>query len=131
MSPVPVQGDLQGRVAPILLQNTVGILKRIGQEQELASSEPPDIELAEILELTVDLALADPRPPPDRENEHRRADTGVIWARKVNFRNPSSNEIHLVHIRRQHIEVLREGGFIDRNTAMYPLQEQVCHFQKN
>lgn len=59
------------------------LLKRIGQEQELASSEPPDIELAEILELTVDLALADPRPPPDRENEHRRADTGVIWARKV------------------------------------------------
>lgn len=114
MSPVPVQGDLQGRVVPVLLQDTartakrglprsatVGgqlpqslreerglgvrhlLLKLIGQEQELASSEPPDIELAEILELTVNLVLADPRPPPDGEDEHRRADTRVIWARKV------------------------------------------------
>lgn len=110
MSPVPVQGDLQGRVVPVLLQDTARtakrglprsamwpqslreerglgvrhlLLKLIGQEQELASSEPPDIELAEILELTVDLVLADPRPPPDGEDEHRRADTRVIWARKV------------------------------------------------
>lgn len=119
MSPVPVQGDLQGRVVPVLLQDTASILKLIGQEQELASSEPPDIELAEILELTVDLVLADPRPPPDGEDEHRRADTGVIWARKVNFRNPSSDEIHLVHIRGQHVEVLREGGLVvvSRNSA--------------
>lgn len=59
------------------------LLKLIGQEQKLASSEPPDIKLAEILELTVDLVLADPRPPPDGKDKHRRADTGVIRARKV------------------------------------------------
>lgn len=56
------------------------LLKLIGQEQELASSEPPDIELAESLELMVDLVLPQPRPPLDGEDEHRRADTGVIWA---------------------------------------------------
>lgn len=97
-------------MAPVLLQDTAGtakrslprsavwppppkdkrglgvrhlLLKLIGQEQKLASSEPPDIKLAEILELTVDLVLADPRPPPDSKDEHRRADTGVIRARKV------------------------------------------------
>lgn len=59
------------------------LLKLIGQEQELASGEAPDIELAEVLEFTVDLLLADPRPPPDGEDQHRRADTGVIGARKI------------------------------------------------
>lgn len=120
MSPVPVQGDLQGWVAPVFLQDTAGILKLIGQEQELASSEPPDIKLAEILELTVDLVLTHPGPPLDSEDEYRRADTGVVWARKINFRNPSSDKIHLVHVGRQHIEVLGEGRLV-HSTAMHPL----------
>lgn len=118
-------------MVPVLLQDTAGILKLIGQEQELASSEPPDIELAEILELTVDLLLAHPRPPLDGEDEYRRADAGVIGTRKINFRNPSSDKVHLVHVRRQHIKVLGEGRLVHSTVAMHPLQEQVSHFQKN
>lgn len=59
------------------------LLKLIGQEQELASSESPDIELAEILELSVDLLLAGPGPPPNSEDEDGRPNTGIIWARKI------------------------------------------------
>jgi hypothetical protein len=59
------------------------LLKLIGQEQELALSEPPDIELAEILELTIDLLLTGPRPPPNSEDEDRRPDAGIVWARKI------------------------------------------------
>lgn len=35
------------------------------------------------MELAVDLLLADPRPPPDAEQEDGGSDTGVIWTRKV------------------------------------------------
>lgn len=124
---MPIQGDLQGRVGLVLLQDTpstaersvlssgtrasdlllhVGasgwglrdgvagrrqdgleaghlLLKLIGQEQELAPCESPDIEFAEILELTVYLLLTEPRPPPDTEDEDGRSDTGIIWTRKI------------------------------------------------
>ena len=59
------------------------LLELIGQEQELVLRESPDIELAEILELAVDLLLADPRPPADAEDEDGGSDTGIIGARKV------------------------------------------------
>lgn len=59
------------------------LLKLIGQEQELAPCESPDIEFAEILELTIYLLLTDPRPPPDTEDEDGRSDAGIIWTRKI------------------------------------------------
>lgn len=59
------------------------LLELVGQEQELVPREAPDIEFAETVELTIDLLLADPRPPPDTEDEDGGPDTGVIWTRKV------------------------------------------------
>lgn len=83
MSPVPVQGDAQGRVAPVLLQDAPSILKLVGQEQELAPCQSPDVEFAEILKLAVDLLLADPTPAPDTQDEDGRSDAGIIWTRKI------------------------------------------------
>lgn len=119
---MPVEGDLQGRVAPVLPQDGAStaktssqvrpaaprrlkaatrkeagwlqgrgdsweprhlLLKLVGQQQELAPREPPDVEFAEILKLPVDLLLAEPRPPPDTEDEDGRADTRVIGTRKI------------------------------------------------
>lgn len=59
------------------------LLELVGQEQELAPREPPDVELAEVLELVVDLLLGDPGPPPDTEDEDGGSGTGVIWTGKV------------------------------------------------
>lgn len=59
------------------------LLELVGQEQELVPREPPDVELAEVLELEVDLLLAEPGPPADAEDEDGRSDTGVIRAGKV------------------------------------------------
>lgn len=80
---MPIQGDLQGRVVLVFLQDTPSILELIGQEQELAPCESPDIEFAEVLELAIHLLLADLRPPPDSEDEDGGPDTGVIWTRKI------------------------------------------------
>lgn len=44
----------------------------------MAPHQSPDIKLAEVLKLAVDLLLADPGPPLDGDNEDGRADTGVI-----------------------------------------------------
>lgn len=59
------------------------LLELVGQEQELAPREPPDVKLAEVLELAVDLLLGDPGPLPDTEDEDGRSGTGVIRTRKV------------------------------------------------
>lgn len=119
MSPVPIEGDPQGRVAPVLLQDTpraaerrvLGsdpraapptpsrfrgaagrqagsepghlLLELVGQEQELVPREAPDVESAETVELTVDLLLADPRPPPDTEDEDGRPDARIIGAGEI------------------------------------------------
>lgn len=49
----------------------------------MAPHQSPDIKLAEVLKLAVDLLLADPGPPLDGDNEDGRADTGVIGTRKI------------------------------------------------
>lgn len=59
------------------------LLKLIGQEQELAPGESPDVKFAEILKLAVDLLLADLGPPPDPEDEGGGADAGVVRTREI------------------------------------------------
>lgn len=55
------------------------LLKLVGQEQELATCQAAYVKLAEALEHSIDLLLADPRPLLDTEDEDGWADAGVIW----------------------------------------------------
>lgn len=59
------------------------LLKLIGQKQELASCESPDIKLAEVLKLTIHLLLTDAGPPLDTEDEDGGPETWVIRTREV------------------------------------------------
>lgn len=105
-----LQYDPQGLVVPGLLRDAPGILKLIGQEQELTQQELPDIKLAEFPRPMTHLLLTDHRPPRDTE-EDGRLDTGVMWTRRVNVRDLGLDKIHLAHIGSQLIKVQWEGEF--------------------
>lgn len=58
---------------------------------------------------------------------HRLSEVRELKRRTHDLRDPSTDKIHLVHIRCQHIEVLGEGGLAHRTVAAAWIEKTLKH----